>query len=277
MGSSNLCSIFSSSEAVVALNLKPKQSEPKEDETLERVHKVQKTSDSLISSMVKTVKEEKATEVVPSTSYNTNITDAPSTSSSTQNYEKMEEAIVTSNVETHSQNVAEVKAEPMVVEEPEEDVREIHIVGVWCLNVSYGKSKFSNLLFIHFKLGERNAVLFTLNAANSAKTADLPESFFDLSVQDIKVLLKDLRSEAHGTVDQPMLTAKLREMQEEQSQLTKLNRYKTVIIRIQFPNRYVLQGTFTPYETIEKVIDFVRPYLVNADINFHLCKYSIIS
>lgn len=118
-------------------------------------------------------------------------------------------------------------------------------------------------------------MLFTLNATNSAKTADLPDSFFDLSVQDIKLIIKDLRTQAQGTVDQPMLTAKLREMEEEQNQLTKLNRYKTVIIRVQFPNRYVLQGTFTPYETVEKVMDFVRSYLMNANIKFHLCKYPI--
>lgn len=119
-------------------------------------------------------------------------------------------------------------------------------------------------------------MLFTLNATNSAKSADLPDSFFDLSVQDIKLLIKDLRTESEGTVDQPMLTSKMREMQEEQNQLSKLNRYKAVIIRVQFPNRYVLQGTFTPYETIEKVVDFVRPYLINADIKFHLCKYAIV-
>lgn len=84
-----------------------------------------------------------------------------------------------------------------------------------------------------------------------------------------------MRTQAEGTVDQPLLTAKLRELDEEQSQLSKLNQYKTVIIRIQFPNRYVLQGTFTPYETIEKVIEFVRTYLINPEIDFHLCKYCI--
>lgn len=119
-------------------------------------------------------------------------------------------------------------------------------------------------------------MLFTLSAANSTKTADLPDSFFDLNVRDIKLLIKDLRTQAQGTVDQPMLTAKLRDIEDEQSQLTKLNRYKTVIIRVQFPNRYVLQGTFTPYETVEKIMDFVRSYLMNDDIEFHLCKYPML-
>lgn len=121
-------------------------------------------------------------------------------------------------------------------------------------------------------MGDRHAVLFILDAANSARLSDIPDSFFELGVHDIKILLKDLRTQSHGTVDQPLLTAKLREMEDEQNQLSKLNRYKSVIIRIQFPNRYVLQGTFTPYETIETVMEFVRAYLIRNDIEFHLCK-----
>lgn len=101
----------------------------------------------------------------------------------------------------------------------------------------------------------------------------MPDSFFDLSVSDIKLLIKGLRTQAVGTVEQPLMTAKLREMEEEQKQLSLLNRYKAVIIRIQFPNRYVLQGTFTPYDTIDTVVGFVRLYLANPDIDFHLCEF----
>lgn len=122
------------------------------------------------------------------------------------------------------------------------------------------------------QLGERNAVLFTQDAAKVASLSDLPDSFFDLNVNDIKLLIKGLRTQSEGTVEQPLLTAKLREMEDEQKQLLMLNKYKTVIIRIQFPNRYVLQGTFTPYETIGTITEFVREYLGNPDIDFYLCK-----
>lgn len=115
-------------------------------------------------------------------------------------------------------------------------------------------------------------MLFTLDAAKAANLSDLPDSFFDLNVNDLKLLIKDLRTQAAGSVEQPLMTAKLREMEEEQKQLSVLNRYKAVIIRVQFPNRYVLQGTFTPYETIETVISFVRLYLAAADTDFYLCK-----
>lgn len=127
------------------------------------------------------------------------------------------------------------------------------------------------------QLGERSAVLFTQDAAESANSNELPDTFFDLSVRDIKLLIKGLRTEAEGTIEQPLMTAKLREMEDEQKQLSMLNKYKTVIIRIQFPNRYVLQGTFTPYETIENIMDFVRSYLTKADMDFYLCKLTSFS
>lgn len=115
-------------------------------------------------------------------------------------------------------------------------------------------------------------MLFTLDAAKAANLSDLPDSFFDLNVNDLKLIIRELRTQAEGTVEQPLMTAKLREMEEEQKQLLMLNQYKTVIIRIQFPNRYVLQGTFTPYETIETVAEFVRSYLAEPSGDFYLCK-----
>lgn len=121
-------------------------------------------------------------------------------------------------------------------------------------------------------MGDRNAVLFTQDAAKAANLSDLPDSFFDLNVNDLKLLIKDLRTQGAGTIEQPLMTSKLREMEDEQKQLSLLNRYKTVIIRIQFPNRYVLQGTFTPYDTIDTVICFVRLYLAKSDIEFYLCR-----
>lgn len=119
-------------------------------------------------------------------------------------------------------------------------------------------------------------MLFTQDAAAVSNLSDLPDTFFELNVNDIKLLIKDLRTQSEGTTDQPLLTSKLRELEEEQRQLSLLNRYKAVIIRIQFPDRYVLQGTFTPYETIGTITEFVRPYLANPDTDFHLCKSILI-
>lgn len=105
----------------------------------------------------------------------------------------------------------------------------------------------------------------------------MPDSFFDLNVNDIKLLLKELRAEQQGTTEQPLMTAKLREFEEDKQRLDKLNRYKKAIIRIQFPNRYVLQGTFTPYEKIEDIMEFIKSYLNEGDLEFYLCEFKFVS
>lgn len=89
----------------------------------------------------------------------------------------------------------------------------------------------------------------------------------------MKLLLKGLRAEAKGSSEQPLLTTQLRDMEKEQEQLNRLNRYKNCIIRIHFPNRYVLQGIFSPYDTIETVMNFIRPYLLESIGAFYLCKW----
>lgn len=101
---------------------------------------------------------------------------------------------------------------------------------------------------------------------------DFPDSFYDLNVRDIKLIIKDLRTQIQGTSDQPLLTAQLRDLEESKESISKLNRYKKAIIRIEFPDRHVLQGTFMPTETIGAVMDFVRPYLASPKIDFVLCE-----
>lgn len=122
------------------------------------------------------------------------------------------------------------------------------------------------------QLGERNAVVFSLESMKMPNFKDLPDSFYDLNVRDIKLLIKELRTQIQGTSDQPLLTAQLRELEESKESISKLNRYKKAIIRIEFPDRHVLQGTFTPTETIGAVMEFVRSYLASPEIDFVLCK-----
>lgn len=57
-----------------------------------------------------------------------------------------------------------------------------------------------------------------------------------------------------------------------QASLQKLNLYKNVVVRIQFPDRIILQGIFTPTNTIEDVTDFIKEHLRNPTKKFHTCK-----
>ncbi|EDV90558.1 tether containing UBX domain for GLUT4 [Drosophila grimshawi] len=118
-------------------------------------------------------------------------------------------------------------------------------------------------------IGPRNAILFSLDAANRHND-DLPDSFFDLTVNDLKMVLRDLKRTASGTEDAPLLTANLRELNRQTAMLAKLNQYKDCVLRIQFPDRNVLQGIFKPHEFLAKVEEFVRGFLATPSEEFQL-------
>lgn len=122
-------------------------------------------------------------------------------------------------------------------------------------------------------LGDRNAVLFSLETAQRASFDDIHDSFFELTVNDVRTLLRDLRAQAKNLDDAPLLTDRMREMQNCSQTLINLGKYKKTVIRIQFPvDRLVLQGQFSPCDTVEVVMDFIRQYLKDGDQdNFHLC------
>uniref|UniRef100_A0A1L8DSK0 Putative tug ubiquitin-like domain protein n=1 Tax=Nyssomyia neivai TaxID=330878 RepID=A0A1L8DSK0_9DIPT len=119
-------------------------------------------------------------------------------------------------------------------------------------------------------VGENDAVIFSLDsAAPRVQEKDLPDSFFDLTIDDVRLLLRDLKDQAKAMDDAPLLTAKLREMENDRKVL-KLLQYKKTIIRIQFPDRHVLQATFNPIDTLECVTNLVRQHLQNPQLDFHL-------
>lgn len=119
-------------------------------------------------------------------------------------------------------------------------------------------------------IGERNALLFSLDSSQKF-IEDLPDSFFDLSVHDLKLVLRDLNKIKNGSSKDPLLTERMREAAEERERTEAIHHYKTTIMRIQFPDRLVLQGKFKSTETVSDIYDFVRKFL-DHDFKFHLCK-----
>lgn len=112
-----------------------------------------------------------------------------------------------------------------------------------------------------------------MESCQTSNMSDLPDSFFELTVNDVKKLLRELQKEKTGIDEAPLMTAKLRELDESKKVLNILGQYKKTVIRVQFPDRLVLQGTFTPVETIGDVMAFVRGYLKDEKLEFHLCKF----
>nr|CAI5836374.1 unnamed protein product [Callosobruchus analis] len=111
-----------------------------------------------------------------------------------------------------------------------------------CTNVVEDTGIQEEFLF----LDKNNAMLFSLETAKAIPSEHLPDDFFELTIDDAQ--------EVGGI----------------QKQLRQLNKYKKAIIRVQFPDRNVLQGTFSPVDTIKTVCDFVKVYLEDKTLKFYL-------
>ncbi|KAM9208297.1 tether containing UBX domain for GLUT4 isoform 1-T1 [Dugong dugon] len=96
--------------------------------------------------------------------------------------------------------------------------------------------------------------------------AELPDEFFEVTVDDVRQRLAQLKSERKRLEEAPLVTRSYRETQIKE----KLERYPKVALRVLFPDRYILQGFFRPSETVGDLRDFVRSHLGNPELNFYL-------
>ncbi|NXK14366.1 ASPC1 protein, partial [Herpetotheres cachinnans] len=111
-----------------------------------------------------------------------------------------------------------------------------------------------------------------------AEPEELPDEFFEVTVDDVRKRLAQLQSERQVPFllvaeiapkrleEAPLMTKSLREAQLKE----KLERYPKVVLRVHFPDRHVLQGFFRPNETVGILRDFVRSHLADADLPFYL-------
>ncbi|NXV97549.1 ASPC1 protein, partial [Calonectris borealis] len=121
------------------------------------------------------------------------------------------------------------------------------------------------------QLVEREPLVCHLDLLNPlpAGPEELPDEFFEVTVDDVRKRLAQLQSERQVPfllAKAPLMTKSLREAQLKE----KLERYPKVVLRVYFPDRYVLQGFFCPSETVGILRDFVRSHLADADLPFYL-------
>lgn len=119
-------------------------------------------------------------------------------------------------------------------------------------------------------LGERDAVLFHLETAERG-SFDLPDSFYDVTVKDVRKMYSDLRNKVKELEEAPLMTTELRKLEDDKRVLNCLAHYKNTIIRVQFPDRHILQGVFKLHETVADVLGFVDTYLEDRSTPLHLC------
>ncbi|NWW44356.1 ASPC1 protein, partial [Pedionomus torquatus] len=124
------------------------------------------------------------------------------------------------------------------------------------------------------QLVEREPLVCHLDLLESlpAGPEELPDEFFEVTVDDVRKRLAQLQSERQVPFllkrleEAPLMTKSLREARLKE----KLERYPKVVLRVRFPDRHVLQGFFHPSETVGVLRDFVRSHLADADLPFYL-------
>ncbi|XP_075946640.1 tether containing UBX domain for GLUT4 isoform X3 [Anarhichas minor] len=94
---------------------------------------------------------------------------------------------------------------------------------------------------------EREPLIYHLDAMSrhSEGHRDPPDEFFEVTMDDVRKRFAQLKSERRLMEEAPLMTKSLREAQMKE----KMERYPKVVLRVQFPDRHVLQGFFRPLET----------------------------
>ncbi|XP_044759451.1 tether containing UBX domain for GLUT4 [Coccinella septempunctata] len=119
--------------------------------------------------------------------------------------------------------------------------------------------------------GVRHGLIYHIESSNPRPMDDPPDDFFNLTINDAKTILRDVRKHAEEAEEGgPLLTAALRQLEESKKQLRHLSKYRKCIIRILFPDRVILQGVFAPKDSIKTVSEFVKEHLAVANIPFYL-------
>ncbi|XP_067288341.1 tether containing UBX domain for GLUT4 [Pseudorasbora parva] len=114
---------------------------------------------------------------------------------------------------------------------------------------------------------DREPLVFHLDSgARRHDDGELPDEFFEVTVDDIRKRFAQLKSERRAFEEAPLMTKSLRESQMKE----KLDRYPKVALRVQFPDRQVLQGFFRPLETVSALRSFIRSHLQDQHLQFYL-------
>ncbi|XP_053713999.1 tether containing UBX domain for GLUT4-like isoform X1 [Synchiropus splendidus] len=115
---------------------------------------------------------------------------------------------------------------------------------------------------------EREPLIYHLESVThrSEGQTDLPDEFFEVTMDDVRKRFAQLKSERKLLEEAPLMTKSLREAQMKE----KMERYPKVVLRVQFPDRHVLQGFFRPMETVGALRHFVKSHLEDPRLNFYL-------
>jgi tether containing UBX domain for GLUT4 len=95
------------------------------------------------------------------------------------------------------------------------------------------------------------------NVPFDPRRLQLPDDFYAATPSDLQTSMASLSGATRSMNNAPMMTKKMRDAE----QAKKMSRFRKVLIRVCFPDRTALQGTFAPASTVRDVIKFVNDAL----------------
>ncbi|KAJ0095669.1 hypothetical protein Patl1_15504 [Pistacia atlantica] len=110
----------------------------------------------------------------------------------------------------------------------------------------------------------RNIRVFFSVPESIAARIELPDSFYNLSVSELK---REANTRKKKIEESQLLIP--RSYREKQAKAAK-KKYRRAIIRIQFPDGVVLQGVFGPWEQTTALYEFVSLALKEPSLEFEL-------
>ncbi|XP_035695127.1 tether containing UBX domain for GLUT4-like isoform X1 [Branchiostoma floridae] len=114
---------------------------------------------------------------------------------------------------------------------------------------------------------EREPVVFSLDMMEGAQQSEDPtDDFFEVTVNDVRHMMADLSRARREMEDETMMTGAMR----AQREVEMIQKYPKTVIRVQFPDRTVLQGFFRPMETVPALTEFVKSNLADPTSPFYL-------
>ncbi|KAK6170397.1 hypothetical protein SNE40_018802 [Patella caerulea] len=131
------------------------------------------------------------------------------------------------------------------------------------------KNELSEVKREEFQPCDRESILYcveeTLLTSKSA-SQELPDDFFEINENDLRIMMTDLQKNVENMEGQGLMTKAMRQAALE----ARYEKYERVVIRIQFPNKLVLQALFRPKETVYAVQKYVKENLEDKNMPFYL-------
>ncbi|KAG8594170.1 hypothetical protein GDO81_001109 [Engystomops pustulosus] len=142
---------------------------------------------------------------------------------------------------------------------------EFYVLGIDSLEI------LSDLQSYHDSLLSGEPLIATLDRQQQifepsfqAAKFDLPNDFYNLTVEEIRLEQKARTEKLQQ--DSMLRTKAMRERDEKQEK----KKYKYTVLRIRFPDGYILQGLFCAQEQLSVLVEFIRQHLQNDWLPFDL-------